>query len=96
MNNEVIEFISRRFPVNNQWLTGNCYYFALILHNRFPNSIIYYDTIDGHFVTKIDGNYYDWKGINTRTPQSNGLVRWDSYEQIEPKHYYRIKRDVLE
>ena len=96
MKDEVIEFILRRFPINCYWLNGNCYYFALILHERFPNSAIYYDQIEGHFVTKIGDNYYDWHGINIHAPQSEGLVKWDEYEQIDSSHYHRIKRDVID
>ena len=32
---EVIEFIKRRFPTDSNWLSGNCYYFAKILQERF-------------------------------------------------------------
>lgn len=94
MKDEVIEFILRRFRADCHWLNGNCYYFALILHNRFPNSIIYYDPIDGHFITKIGKNYYDWRGIDIQVHEE-ALIKWDEYEQIDPIHYNRIKNDVL-
>lgn len=90
---EVLNFISNRFPVKCNWTNGNCYYFALILHDRFPNSAIYYDVIHGHFLTKIGDNYFDWLGV--QYPIENDLVRWDEYQQIDPVHYNRIKRDVL-
>ena len=94
MKDEVIDFILRRFTADSLWMNGNCYYFALILHDRFPDSTIYYDTIDGHFVTQIGANYYDWRGVNIHT-HIDALVKWDEYEKIDPVHYYRIKRDVL-
>ena len=92
--NQVIDFIMRRFPNDSCWLTGNCYYFALILHDRFPDSEIYYDEIDGHFLTKIGDAYYDWRGEYIHVNEK-ALVKWDDYEKKDPIHYYRIKRDVL-
>lgn len=94
MKDEVIDFIMRRFQSDCNWMNGNCYYFALILHDRFPGSVIYYDTIDGHFVTKIRDNYYDWRGVNIHVHEQ-ALVQWDGYDKIEPSQYYRIRQDVL-
>ena len=94
MKDEVIDFILRRFVVNDNWMNGNCYYFAVILHDRFPNSTIYYDPIDGHFITKIGDNYYDWRGVNIHV-HVDDIVKWDEYEQVDSKHYYRIKHDVI-
>ena len=62
MEDLVEEFIHRRFKDDCNWLNGNCYYFAAILQKRFPDSTICYLPIEGHFVTKIDKNYYDWSG----------------------------------
>ena len=36
----VLKFIKRRFPVDCNWLSGNCYYFAQILMARFPEAKI--------------------------------------------------------
>lgn len=33
--NKALEFIHRRFPQDSNWLTGNCYHFALIFIQRF-------------------------------------------------------------
>ena len=32
---EILDFIQRRFPKDSDWTTGNCYWFAGILGNRF-------------------------------------------------------------
>ena len=37
--NTVLEFIHRRFPQDSNWLTGNCYHFALILSSVFNGDI---------------------------------------------------------
>lgn len=94
MIDEVIEFIKRRFPHNNNWLNGNCYYFALILHERFPQSEILYDTLAGHFVIQYKNTLYDWYGIYMPEKYS-ALVKWKNYESIDSAHYARIVRDVI-
>ena len=33
---EIKDFIKRRFPYDNMWMNGNCYWFARILADRFP------------------------------------------------------------
>ena len=57
--NEVLEFIKRRFSVDCNWTTGNCYYFAIILKDCFSSGKIFYDVINGHFIFFYDGKYYD-------------------------------------
>lgn len=39
---------------------GACYQFFLILQNRFPQAVPYYD--GDHVITYIDGHYYDITG----------------------------------
>ncbi len=48
--NNIIKFIKRRFPNDSNWLNGNCFYFAVILKNRFPKGVIFYDVVIDHFV----------------------------------------------
>ena len=98
MKDEVIEFIHHRFPVDNNWLDGNCYYFAKILHARF-SGIIYYDTVNGHFIyyrtcmDKSQEGYYDYSGkIN---PIEENLVEWDGYYDVDHLHWERIIRDCI-
>lgn len=91
--NEIENFIQRRFPENSHWCDGNCYYFALILKDRFPNSIVYYDVIYGHFITKIDGDFYDWKGKNefyANKDNSFFLVEWDKFKEYDDIQEKRI------
>lgn len=90
---KVVEFIKRRFPTDCNWTNGNCYYFALILSNRF-NGVIYYDVIDGHFICKIDNNYYDYFGIvdiNNRI-----LIEWNKFQEYDSLQYERIIKDVIQ
>ena len=74
-----------------KWLSGNCFYFAVILCARFPQGIIYYDRVNGHFVTKIEGLYYDWTGVVDVNEED--LVNWNNYYDIS--HKERIVRDCI-
>lgn len=78
LNEDIIDFINRRFPntdkLNSNWLKGNCYYFALILKDRFINSEIYYDVIHGHFVTLIGDCLYDASGLYYKLSEAE-LIR---------------------
>lgn len=89
MREDVIEFIKRRFPNDSNWLNGNCYFFATILKSRFPEGIIYYDVIVGHFVTEIDGVKYDWSGVVDESSE-NCYVEWDSFDEYDVKQKQSI------
>ena len=92
MKNEVLNFINRRFKNDCNWTTGNCYYFAVILKDRFPEGEMYYDVIYGHFVFKYQNEYYDWNGVI----QSIGyLVEWDKFEEYDFLQKERIIKDCI-
>ena len=79
------------FWISNNNEKKNCYYFALILADRFDGDI-YYDVINGHFITKIQDNFYDWNGIvNT----NNCLVEWNKMDQYDSLVKQRIIRDCI-
>ena len=63
MQNEILNFIKRRWSIDANWTNGNCFWFAKILQLRFPQLQIYYLPIIGHFITSDGENYYDWNGI---------------------------------
>ena len=87
--NEVEEFIQRRFSVNCNWTSGNCYYFALILKDRF-NGTIYYNPIQGHFICRIGYDFYDYTGKVSEPPI---LYNWDYYKDHDELDYQHIVRD---
>ena len=87
IENEVLEFIHRRFPVDCKWMDGNCFYFSKILLSRFPEGTIWYEIIDAHFVFKYKGHFYDWTG---ETNPQGMLVEWDKFEE-----YDRIQKQVV-
>ena len=89
---EVLEFIHRRFPQDCNWTSGNCYYFASILYMRFPDSEIWYDEINNHFVCKISDVFYDWNGVYKSEYE---LVRWKDFKDIDILLFNRIIRDCI-
>ena len=98
---EILDFINRRFPTDSNWLSGNCYYFAKILQERFGGEL-YYDLVDSHFLLMLNGEFYDWSGLRWRecclddlTRPTSNVVKWEGYEKIDPLHYNRIVRDVI-
>lgn len=89
---EVIEFIKRRFINDCNWISGNCYYFSIILKDRFPNGKIFYDVIYGHFIFKYKEKYYDWTGY---IEPKGYLVEWDNFDKYDYLQKERIIRDCL-
>lgn len=92
MNDEVLEFIQRRFKADCGWTTGNCYYFAIILKDRFPKGKIFYDVIYGHFIFQYKNKYYDWTGI---IKPLGYLVKWDKFDEYDSLLEKRIIRDCI-
>ena len=89
---EISEFILRRFPKDCNWTNGNCYYFAIILKDRFPEGKIFYDIINGHFVFKYQDKIYDWNGIYN----SKGIfVDWEIFDEYDSLQKQRIIRDCV-
>lgn len=95
MQNEILDFIDRRFKKDCDWLTGNCYYFALILKDRFPEGEIYYDVINGHFVFLHQNDVYDWTGLSESEVSYGVLVRWKDFNNYDPLQRERIMQDCI-
>ena len=91
--NEVLDFIKRRFPNDCNWMDGNCFYFAKILNIRFGGTI-WYDTIYGHFVIKIDDVMYDWQGVVDDNKKHN-YVYWNRFDNYDTTQQQRIIRDCI-
>lgn len=92
---EVLDFINRRFTIEDRCLSGNRFHFAVILQNKFGGEI-YYMPIIGHFVVKIDGNFYDWTGKLSDERLAEGrLTSWDHLRYADPLLYQRLIRDCV-
>ena len=92
---EIKEFIKRRFPRDNMWMNGNCYWFARILVDRFPQLDIYYLPIRGHFVASDGKIYYDWIGAHTQYSLEEEPIKLSVIRTIDPLWYDRLVRDCI-
>ena len=93
LHDELLHFVRRRFQTDCHWLDGNCYYFAVILKDRFPGGKIFYDVINGHFVFWLDGAYYDWAGeINP----DGYLVEWERFMEYDELVCQRVMEGCVE
>lgn len=68
---------------------GCCYYFALILKERFGGDIMY-DEVDNHFACLIGSKVYDVTG-----EVIGNFIDWDSYKRMEPLNAQRVIRDCI-
>lgn len=91
---KVLEFIQRRFKNDCHWIDGNCFYFSIILKARFPQAVILYDVIYGHFFVNINGDDYDWTGRIQRK-KDGCCVEWDDFENYDETERNRIIRDCV-
>ena len=89
---KILDFIKRRFKTDCNWLNGNCYYFALILSDRFSGGEICYDVIYGHFVFAICERYYDWTG---EVSPKGKLVKWSEFDKYDQLVKKRVVNDCL-
>jgi hypothetical protein len=94
MQDEVLEFINRRFKKDCNWLNGNCYYFALILNDRFPSGKIVYDLIYGHFFFEYNDKCYDYSGERA-LPRGVHSIYWDEMDRYDKLRKERIVRDCV-
>lgn len=61
---------------------GYCYYFAIILKERFPEGEIFYN-ITNHFVFKYNNEFYDITGNCTQKYNNWGTDSWKGYIELE-------------
>lgn len=87
----VLCFISHFAAARMTFLEGCCYWFAVILRERF-GAQIYYDPVDNHFVGKIGEQFYDVTG---RLSDNGRFIRWDTYKNTDMAHYKRLVRDCI-
>lgn len=93
---KITRFIERFRGSEDVFLHGCCYWFAHILDYRFDmecDTVIMYEPVEGHFVTKIDNHYYDVRGDVTELYR--GKPMYDIYElhHEDSKLYDRLMRD---
>ena len=89
---EILDFIKRRFPIDCNWCCQNCYYFCLILKDRFKSGKVFYDVVNGHFVFLYDEKFYDWTGL---VEPDGYLVEWKKFDEYDAARKQRIVRDCI-
>ena len=92
MEQEILDFIKRRFPVDCNWCSGNCYWFAVILTKRFPYLSIYYEPILGHFVAGANNKYYDCTG---ECRFEDEPILFSTLKDSDPLWYERLVKDCI-
>lgn len=90
---KIVDFIKRRFPVDNHWCDGNCLWMAYILTERFPELQIVYEPIIGHFMASDMVNYYDWTGKVDDSMFSKKPILLNEIKQNDSLWYERLMRD---
>lgn len=98
MEKEILEFIRRRFSERERWIEGNCYYFAVILQERFKHTymgFIWYDVVWGHFVYgNMDEGFYDQRGRYEREGMKMEL--WNDMKYVDESRRKRIYKGCIE
>ncbi len=79
------------------FLNGNCYWFAIILKERFSFGDIYYDPEASHFVFGYDRcadgvKFYDITGVCF---PSESTMRWSEYMGYDYTHAEKILLDCI-
>ena len=90
---KVLRFIRdfKRFDtgqVTRTFTNGYCYWFAFILHTRFPDSEIVYYSAGNHFACKIGNRIFDITG--DITDKNLFFESWDEFQKIEPLEAQRV------
>ena len=93
--NQVVEFIERRFPAEENWLRENNYYFAIILREAFPGGKIFFDPSEEHFLYMLNGQLYDWYGLRDDYPINTHFIDWEEYSKTNTAHCRKIVRDFI-
>lgn len=91
MEKEILDF-NKRF-IDNNWVSGNCYYYAVILKERFGGKI-YYDCIAGHFIVEINGKFYDFNGEYTPT-NLKCVILWSKFNKYDSLQKKRIIKNCI-
>lgn len=91
LSEEILDFVVRRFPIDCHWLDGNCYWFAVILAERF-NLDIYYNPIDGHFMAGNKDYVWDFLG---HPFLNNNYLLLDDIKKNDESWYVRLERDCM-
>lgn len=90
---ELVRKFNKKFE-GTDWNNGNCYWYSVLLSERFRGEI-YYQVALGHFCTRLaDGYFYDHTG-RLDYEDDQYMVRWSEFEAYDSLQKKRIERDVI-
>ena len=104
-NDQIVKFIAELVTCGSNpnpeviidiFMNGYCYYFAVILYNRFsdiPDKEIMYEPVEGHFVIRIYSEYYDIRGNVTVLYGEKKLYHPDEWSKINSIVYGCILKE---
>lgn len=96
MIDEVSVFIQSFDGGRDNFLHGNCYWFARILYTRFApfyHCEIMYHPIENHFAILIQNILFDASGKLSDKYPYKGWTKWSAYLREEPIGAQRVIRD---
>lgn len=95
MGDRIIKFIEHFRGSEYTFLYGCCYWFAVILAERFREDCpaIMYEPVRGHFVTRIGDRYYDVRGDVTEMYQYKQMYDMDRLRDSDSSYYRHLMRD---
>jgi hypothetical protein len=96
MREKILDFIAhfQRPDTIEVFTNGMCYWFAVLLRERFGGDILYNMAV-GHFVCDIDGELYDVTGDVTEQYNYDPMVYWDALPEYDNLLYERLMRDCV-
>lgn len=95
MDKDIYNFIKSRFSKDCDWCNGNCFWFAFILHTRFPKLSIWLFPIENHFMAGDGKRFYDWNGVRELANCDEEPIQWETVKNIDPLYYNRLIRDCI-
>lgn len=91
---EILGFIKHFERARDCFTDGCCYWFGHILQARFGARLFYlYE--EGHFVSEINGRFYDVTGDVTEQYGQRPMLPWNEIESLDGNWYKQIVRDCV-
>lgn len=91
---EILHFIKQFKDAQSTFLYGCCYWFTVILSQRFGGTTMYLP-VENHYIQEIDGCLYDVSGDVTEKYKEEKIMKWSDMEQYDSALYKRLIRDCV-
>lgn len=62
---------------------GKCYQLYLMLSDLYPQAVAWYEPVDGHVFTEIDGKFYDINGEHEVIPANSYLFAEEEHSTLK-------------